>query len=84
MLQNYPNPFKDQTTFKYRLSENAHVDLSIFDLTGKKIVTLVNQSKQEGTYELVWNAENLSNGIYIASLSSNGRIIQTMKVSVSK
>ncbi len=61
-----------------------HVDLSIFDLTGRKITTLVNQMKQEGTYEVSWAPESISNGIYIASLSSNGRIIQTMKVVVSK
>jgi hypothetical protein len=84
MLQNYPNPFKDKTTFKYRLAQNSHVDLSIFDLTGKKVITLVNQTSQAGTYESVWSAENVSNGIYIASLSSGGRIIQTMKVSVAK
>jgi Domain of unknown function (DUF4331)/Secretion system C-terminal sorting domain len=84
MLQNYPNPFKDQTTFKYRLAENSHVDLSIFDLTGRKVTTLVNQTKQEGTYEMIWNPEHVSNGIYIASLSSNGKIIQTMKVIVAK
>ncbi|MGQ0830003.1 MAG: T9SS type A sorting domain-containing protein, partial [Bacteroidota bacterium] len=84
MLQNYPNPFKDRTTIKYRISENSHVDISIFDLTGKKVSTLINQTIQAGTYELPFNAENLSNGIYIASLSSNGRIVQTMKMSVSK
>ncbi len=84
MMQNYPNPCKDLTTIKYRVAESAHVDLSIFDLTGKKINTLVNQLTQAGTYELSLNAENLSNGIYIASLSSNGRIIQTMKISVVK
>jgi Txe/YoeB family toxin of Txe-Axe toxin-antitoxin module len=84
MLQNYPNPFHESTTFKYRLSEDSHVDLSIFDLTGRKITTLVNQTKQEGTYEITWSPEKLSNGIYIASLSSGGRIIQTMKIVCSK
>ena len=84
MLQNYPNPFADHTTFKYRLAENSHVDLSVFDLTGKKVATLVNQTKPEGTYEIVWAPENVGNGIYIASLSSAGKIIQTMKIVVSK
>jgi hypothetical protein len=84
MLQNYPNPFNDHTTFKYRLSENSHVDLSIFDLSGRKVITLVNQTKQEGSYEITWSTESLSNGIYIASLSSNGKIIQTMKIVASK
>ncbi|MES2286674.1 MAG: DUF4331 family protein [Bacteroidota bacterium] len=84
MLQNYPNPFKEQTTFKYRLTENAHVDISVFDINGRKIVTLVNQKAQAGSYEIKWTPENISSGTYIASLSSNGRIVQTMKISVSK
>jgi hypothetical protein len=85
MLQNYPNPFKDETTFKYRLAENGHVDISIFDLTGKKVATLINQTASAGTYEIKWNAgTNISSGLYIASLSSKGRIIQTMKISINK
>jgi len=84
MLQNYPNPFKDQTTFKYRLAENTHVNISVFDINGRKVATLINQQAQSGTYEIKWNADNVSSGIYIASLSSNGRILQTMKVSVAK
>ncbi|MES2138472.1 MAG: DUF4331 family protein [Bacteroidota bacterium] len=84
MLQNYPNPFKEQTTFKYRLTENAHVDISIFDINGRKVVTLVNQKAQAGSYEIKWTPESISSGTYIASLSSNGRIVQTMKVLVSK
>lgn len=84
MMQNYPNPFKDQTTIRYRVTEKRHVDISIFDLSGRKVTTLINQSVQQGTYELVWNPEGVSSGTYIASLSSNGRILQTMKISVSK
>jgi hypothetical protein len=84
MMQNYPNPFKDQTTIRYRVSEKRHLDLSIFDLTGRKVTTIVNQTVQQGTYEAVWTADDVSSGTYVASLSSNGRILQTMKVIVSK
>ena len=84
-MMNYPNPVKDNTTFKYRLTEDALVNISIFDLTGKKVATIVSsQLKQAGTYEVVWNADNVSNGTYIASLSSGQRIIQTIKISVSR
>ncbi len=84
MLQNYPNPFNEQTTFRYRLAENTHVDISIFDINGKKVKTLINQRSQAGSYEIKWTPENVSSGTYIASLSSNGSIVQTMKISVSK
>ncbi|MBA3971278.1 MAG: DUF4331 family protein [Bacteroidetes bacterium] len=84
MIQNYPNPFKETTTIKYRVAQTANVNISIFDLTGKKVATLINGNVQEGTYELVWSPEKVSSGNYIASLSSNGKIIQTMKMTVSK
>ncbi|HSH65261.1 MAG TPA: T9SS type A sorting domain-containing protein [Bacteroidia bacterium] len=84
MLQNYPNPFKEQTTIKYRVAEKSNIDISIFDLTGRKITTLVHQMSPDGTYSISWNAEGISNGTYIISLSSNGKIIQTMKALVSK
>jgi uncharacterized protein DUF4331/type IX secretion system substrate protein len=84
MMQNFPNPFKESTTIKYRVAETANMNISIFDLTGKKVATLVNGNMQAGTYDLVWNAESVSSGTYIVSLSSNGRIVQTMKISVSK
>jgi hypothetical protein len=84
MLQNYPNPFREETTIKYRISETAPVNITVFDLTGKKVATLVTGTKQPGVYELKWNAENTPNGIYIVSLSSGNRIMQTIKVSVAK
>ncbi|MFL5751859.1 MAG: DUF4331 family protein, partial [Bacteroidia bacterium] len=84
MAQNFPNPFRDQTTIKYRLTENAPVNISVYDLSGKKVATLVNQVKSEGSYEVIWNAEGVSSGMYIVSLSSNSRMLQSMKVSVSK
>jgi len=84
MVQNYPNPFKDQTTFKYRLSENTNVNLSIFDLSGKKIATLVNQAKQAGSYETSWSPVGISSGIYVAGLFSNGVLAQSIKISIDK
>ena len=83
-LQNYPNPVKDKTTIKYHLTENAKINISVFDLTGRKVATLENQSKAAGTYELVWDAENMSNGTYIVSLSSGQKILETIKVMVAK
>ena len=84
LVQNYPNPFKGQTTFKFRVAETAPVTISIYDLSGRKVATVLNETKQEGTYEIVYNAENLSGGIYIANLSSGGKNSQSIKISVVK
>jgi len=83
-MMNYPNPFREQTTFKYRLTEAAQVGIDIYDLSGKKVATLVKEQKPAGTYEVSWSADNLSNGIYIATLSTGATIVQSTKISVNK
>jgi hypothetical protein len=84
LVQNFPNPFKSSTTFRYRVSESAPVTLTIYDLSGKKVAVVVNERKNEGSYEVVFNAENLSSGIYIANLSSGAKTMQSIKIAVTK
>jgi Domain of unknown function (DUF4331)/Secretion system C-terminal sorting domain len=82
LVQNYPNPFRGQTTFKYHVTETSPVSISIYDLAGKKVGTAINETKQPGTYEVVYNASNLASGIYIATLSSGYNTVQSIKISV--
>ena len=63
--QNYPNPFNASTTILYQLPKSTHVKLSIYDITGRLVETLVNEYKNAGYYSVNWNAENVSSGIYI-------------------
>ncbi len=84
MVQNYPNPFKGATTFKYHLSENAPVAISIYDLAGKKVGVINEGVKAAGDYQVNYNAENLAGGIYIATLSSGYKTVQSIKISVVK
>jgi hypothetical protein len=84
MVQNYPNPFKDQTTFKFRTTQDGLVDISIYDLTGRKVANVMNQNKPTGTYEVNFNNVNLSTGVYIATLSGTAGVIQSMRISVVK
>ena len=65
LLQNYPNPFNPTTTILYQLPKSTHVKLSIYDITGKLVETLVNEYKNAGYYSIEWNAENSSSGIYL-------------------
>lgn len=83
-MQNYPNPFRSQTTFKYHVSEPSQVAINVYDLSGKKVATVINEQKSNGTYESTFNADHLSNGIYIANLSSGSKVIQSVKIVVSK
>ncbi|TND08027.1 MAG: hypothetical protein FD123_2581 [Bacteroidetes bacterium] len=61
------------------------VSIDIYDLSGKRVATLVNnQQKAAGTYEVNWDVSTVSNGMYIASLRGDGYPVQSMKVSVAK
>jgi len=85
MAQNYPNPASTTTTFKFNVSSPSRVSLDIYDLAGQKVATLVNnETKSSGTYEVKWNVANVANGTYIAALSTEGYVMQSMKVTVAK
>ncbi|MEN8192102.1 MAG: T9SS type A sorting domain-containing protein, partial [Bacteroidota bacterium] len=75
LLQNYPNPFNPTTTIKYTIpnvasSFSSSVKLMVYDILGKEITTLVNENKQPGDYEITFNANTLSSGIYYYQLRS--------------
>jgi hypothetical protein len=66
--QNYPNPFSSSTQFSYTLRRSGHVGLHIYDLSGRKILTLVNEYKTAGAYTVDWDAGTFGNGLYFYKL----------------
>ena len=66
--QNYPNPFNPKTIIKYSLAEPSIIRLSVYNLLGEEIELLEEGYKQEGSYEIVFNASQLPSGIYIYKL----------------
>jgi hypothetical protein len=64
LYQNYPNPFNPSTVIKFSLVRNGNVKLSVFDITGKEVKILIDEVKNAGVYEVTFDAENLSGGIY--------------------
>lgn len=79
LFNNYPNPFNPITKIKFQVSlchscegRNPHVILNVFDILGKEVATLVNESLQPGTYEIPFNAATLPSGIYFYRLSTYG------------
>jgi len=78
-LNNYPNPFSDQTTIKFNIIESGLVKLSIVDFTGKEIQTLISEQLSNETYQVEWNPEGLTSGIYFLRLETNG-ILETRKI----
>lgn len=75
LIENYPNPFNPSTTIKYELANSSKVSLTIYDMLGRKITTLVNKSQTSGAHEVSWNPTNLSSGVYygqINAMDANG------------
>jgi hypothetical protein len=64
LLQNYPNPFNPRTTIRYNLPEQAHVNITIYDILGRKVETLVNENRQAGYHQVTWDAAEHATGIY--------------------
>jgi hypothetical protein len=75
LAQNYPNPFNPSTTIRYALSEAGPVRLEVFDITGRSVSVLVDQSMQAGNHTAVFDASKLSSGIYLYRLTSGNRSI---------
>ena len=69
----YPNPFSGVTSISYHLPEAAKVEVSIFTLTGRKVVNLANANEQSGLHQIRWNAGNLPKGIYLAKMDFSGK-----------
>lgn len=70
LSQNYPNPFNPSTNINYDLPVNAIVTLKIFDISGREIITLVNDFKTAGYYTSEFNASYLSTGMYLYRISA--------------
>lgn len=72
--QNYPNPFSDETTIRFSLTNRQNVQLEIFDVLGRKIVTLIEGSLSEGIYTEQFNGRDYASGIYFFRLTIGGDI----------
>ncbi|MBK7981960.1 MAG: T9SS type A sorting domain-containing protein [Ignavibacteriae bacterium] len=81
--QNYPNPFNPTTKITYQLPEKSIVTLKVYDILGKKIVELVNETREAGNHEVIFDASNLSSGIYYYQIKA-GDFIQSKKMLLIK
>jgi len=79
LMQNYPNPFNPTTEIRYSLSEPCNAEITIFNMLGEKVITLVSGFQQPGKYAITWDGRNASNekvtsGVYLFALKAGNHI----------
>ncbi|OGU53936.1 MAG: hypothetical protein A2V66_17025 [Ignavibacteria bacterium RBG_13_36_8] len=65
LYQNYPNPFNPSTTIRYGLPWESRVTVVIYNMLGQQVAILVNEVRNVGYHEAIWNAGNFTSGIYL-------------------
>jgi hypothetical protein len=82
--QNYPNPFNPTTSIAFDLSRRSHATLTVHDLLGREIATLVDDIRDAGRYQVGFQAAHLASGVYLYRLSADGFPQQTRKMVLQK
>jgi len=80
MITSFPNPFNNQNTIKMRVQNSAQVSILLYDMNGKLVKTLMNESKGEGDYTINWQSTELSAGTYYAQAIVGDKPVQTLKL----
>lgn len=82
-LSNYPNPFNPVTTISYSLPKSCEVTLNIYNIKGELVEILINTEQQAGEHSIVWNAEDVSSGIYFYQIKTD-ESVKTKKCVIMK
>lgn len=83
LMNAYPNPFNPETRIRYELNKDQHVSLKIYDVLGKEVITLVDDTKNAGYYEVSFDASGLPSGIYFYRMQS-GEYVSVKKLLLLK
>ena len=75
LMQNYPNPFNPGTLINYTIPQKDNVSLKIFDILGREVANLVNESQEAGSHSVTFNASKLASGMYIYTLRTGNNSI---------
>ncbi|MCR4439949.1 MAG: T9SS type A sorting domain-containing protein [bacterium] len=83
LYQNYPNPFNPTTPIRFSLPQRSHVTLKVFDVLGREVTTLVDEELSAGEHSVVFNAKDLSSGVYLCRLTAE-TFVQQKKMMVMR
>ena len=79
LAQNYPNPFNPTTSISFSLGKADHATLTIFDVLGRQVATLVDGNLAAGNHVEQWDAHGFASGVYVYRLTT-GDVVQTKKL----
>jgi plastocyanin len=77
--QNSPNPFNPSTTIRFELPHASNVSLTVYNLLGQEVATLVNEEKSAGIFDVQFNATTLASGVYVYRMQA-GSFVETKKL----
>ncbi|MCB0284094.1 MAG: T9SS type A sorting domain-containing protein, partial [Calditrichaeota bacterium] len=83
LKQNYPNPFNPETQIEFSIPANQKVALKVYDISGREVAELLNESLAAGAYSVPFNATNLSSGIYFYRLQTDN-FVETKRMTLLK
>ncbi|HAY33743.1 MAG TPA: hypothetical protein DCY06_06365 [Bacteroidetes bacterium] len=83
MYQNYPNPFNPVTNIKFDLPQSSFIKISVFDILGRELETLVDENLSAGTYNVIWDANNYASGEYFYRIITSD-FVETKRMSLTK
>jgi hypothetical protein len=88
LFQNYPNPFNPTTTIQYEVPQQSQIRISIYDVLGRKVKTLINRTSQPGTFELTWDGTDefqnpVAGGVYFCGLEAES-FVKVIKLALVK
>ena len=81
--QNYPNPFNPISNIKYKIAKSSSVRITVFDVTGKEVETLVDEKQSPGEYLVTFDGSTLNSGVYFYKMVS-GDFTETKKMLLIK
>jgi hypothetical protein len=84
LYQNYPNPFNPETVITYALTEKAQAEISVYNLKGELVSTIVNMEHNPGRYSVRFRGDDLNSGVYFFKLSVNGKTASVRKMLLVK
>jgi Secretion system C-terminal sorting domain/HYDIN/CFA65/VesB-like, Ig-like domain len=84
LSQNYPNPFNPETVINYQIPKSDFVNLTVYNVQGKKVATIINNQKVAGKHSVIWNASEFSSGVYYFVLKAGNNFKETKKMLLIK